>query len=517
MKAIILARVSTEEQREAGNSLPAQEYRCMEYAQRKGFNVIKTISFDESAYKNKRKQFDQVVEFILTQKEPIAVCMDKVDRLSRNVFDTRIGHLYHLALEGKIELHFVSDHQVISDKLSATEKSGFSMSLVMAGNYSNVISDNVKRAFEQKRRNGEWTGRPKIGYRTITGSGKNYQDIDPLQSKYVKRMFELYAEGNQSVKTLRDLLYKESFRSREGKKVSTSQIHKMLRDRFYIGIMTVNGKDYPHKYPKIVSQSLFDKVQDILEGRSKKPTKYASKPFVFRGMITCEKCGGSISGELKKGKYIYYSCSNFKGICDRKGVREEILLKPVYDTLASIKLSQDKIDFIVESLKNTHKDKQDYHNSIIKGIQKEYTEIQSKKDRLVDMFIDLSITQEIYDRKMSELQTRQQELQIQLEEYTQADQEYHITVSRVLDLAKRASQIFESSEVNEKRQILGMLLSNCRVSEGKLLWELKSPFDVIASAQHHPIGLRLVDMFRTIEWGSFAISESILRYESSIL
>ncbi|NBV29311.1 hypothetical protein EBS02_09930 [bacterium] len=91
---------------------------------------------------------------------------------------------------------------------------------------------------------------------------------------------------------------------------------------------------------------------------------------------------------------------------------------------------------------------------------------------------------------MSELQTRQQELQIQLEEYTQADQEYHITVSRVLDLAKRASQIFESSEVNEKRQILGMLLSNCRISEGKLLWELKSPFDVIASAQHHPIGLR---------------------------
>lgn len=91
---------------------------------------------------------------------------------------------------------------------------------------------------------------------------------------------------------------------------------------------------------------------------------------------------------------------------------------------------------------------------------------------------------------MSELEIKHQELQIQLEEYTQADHEYHITVSRVLDLAKRASQIFESSEVNEKRQILGMLLSNCRVSEGKLLWELKSPFDVIASAQHHPIGLR---------------------------
>ena len=490
MKAIILARVSTEEQREAGNSLPAQERRCKEYAQRKGFNIVRTISFDESAYKDKREQFDQVLDFVLSQKEPIAVCMDKIDRLSRNVFDKRVAKLYELAIAGSIELHFVSDNLVIHKDISAIEKFNFSMSLGLAKYYSDAISDNTKRALEQKRRNGEWTGRPKMGYRTISENGKNHQGIDPMQSQYVKRMFELYSEGNQSVKTLRDLLYKEGFRSREGKQVSTSQIHNMLRDKFYIGVMTVKGKEYPHIYPKIVPQSLFDKVQDILYGRNKKPTKYASKPFVFRGMITCEKCGGSISGELKKGKYIYYSCSNFKGICDRKGIREEILLKPVYDTLASIKLSQDKIDFIVESLKNTHKDKQEYHNSIIKSIQKEYDEIQSKKDRLVDMFINLSITQDVYDKKMSEFETKHQELGIQLEEHTQADHEYHITVSRVLDLAKRASQIFESSEVNEKRQILGILLSNCRISEGKLLWELKSPFDVIASAQHHPIGLR---------------------------
>ena len=490
MKAIILARVSTEEQREAGNSLPAQVKRLEDYCARKAFKIIKKYSFDESAYKNKRDEFDKILEDIKSQKEKVAICFDKVDRLSRNVFDKRVSALYEKAVADEIELHFVSDGQIIDSNMSAVEKFQFGMSLGLAKYYSDAISDNVKRAIEQKLRKGEWTGRPKIGYMTISDNGKNKQVIDPSQSKYIKRMFELYAEGNQSVKTLGDLLYKEGFRSREGKKVSTSQIHKMLSDKFYIGIMTVKDKDYPHIYPKIVPQSLFDKVQDVLYGRNKKPTKYASKPFVFRGMITCEKCGGSISGELKKGKYIYYSCSNFKGICDRKGIREEVLLKPVYDTLASIKLSQDKIDFIVENLKNTHKDKQEYHNSIIKGIKKEDTEIQVKKDRLVELLLDSRITQDIYDRKMSEFETKQQELQIQLEEYAQADHEYHITVSRVLDLAKRASQIFESSEVNEKRQILGILLSNCRISKGKLLWELKSPFDVIAFAQHHPIGLR---------------------------
>ena len=35
MRAIILARVSTEEQKEAGNSLPAQLIRLQDYAEKK--------------------------------------------------------------------------------------------------------------------------------------------------------------------------------------------------------------------------------------------------------------------------------------------------------------------------------------------------------------------------------------------------------------------------------------------------------------------------------------------------
>jgi DNA invertase Pin-like site-specific DNA recombinase len=42
MKAVNVARVSTEEQREAGNSLPAQTERISSYCDRKGFKVIKS-------------------------------------------------------------------------------------------------------------------------------------------------------------------------------------------------------------------------------------------------------------------------------------------------------------------------------------------------------------------------------------------------------------------------------------------------------------------------------------------
>ena len=64
MKAINVARVSTEEQKEANNSLPAQEERIKSYCSKKSFDVIKTYSFEESAYKTKRDEFDTIVENI---------------------------------------------------------------------------------------------------------------------------------------------------------------------------------------------------------------------------------------------------------------------------------------------------------------------------------------------------------------------------------------------------------------------------------------------------------------------
>ena len=64
MKAINVSRVSTEEQKEAGNSLPAQTERIRSYCNKKSFDVVKSYSFDESAYKEKRDEFDKLLEFV---------------------------------------------------------------------------------------------------------------------------------------------------------------------------------------------------------------------------------------------------------------------------------------------------------------------------------------------------------------------------------------------------------------------------------------------------------------------
>jgi DNA invertase Pin-like site-specific DNA recombinase len=49
MKAVIYARVSSRGQEETGYSLPAQEKLLREYAERKGFEVVRIFSVSESA------------------------------------------------------------------------------------------------------------------------------------------------------------------------------------------------------------------------------------------------------------------------------------------------------------------------------------------------------------------------------------------------------------------------------------------------------------------------------------
>lgn len=130
MKAIIVARVSTEEQKEANNSLPAQTHRMEDYCQRNNLNIIESYSFDESAYRDKKKsEFDPIITSIESKNEKIALCFDKVDRLSRDIFDKKIPILYNMALEGKIDIHFVSEGQVLQSNISASEKFMFGIKL----------------------------------------------------------------------------------------------------------------------------------------------------------------------------------------------------------------------------------------------------------------------------------------------------------------------------------------------------------------------------------------------------
>lgn len=477
MKAILIARVSTEEQRDAGNSLPAQVMRLERYCQTKCFEVLQVCSFDESAYTHDRSEFDRIIDLILSQQEKVAVCCDKVDRLSRNVFDKRISILYERALCDQIELHFVSDGQIINSRISAVEKFQFSISLGLAKYYSDAISDNVKRAMEQKLRKGEWLSKAPFGYKNITNEDGNTDIVvDEFASVIVKDAFQLYATGGFSMellcKKLKDLY---------GVEWPKGYLGKMLNNPFYHGVMVIKGKEYPHRYQPIIAKALFDQVNQVIDGFKKKPFKYAGKPYIYRGLLRCAHCGLAITPEKHKG-HVYYHCTQYNGKHGAKWLREEEITEQLARVFKNLQMPQEIVQQIAETLNEVQQGKVDFHNKEFDKLTKEQKNLTNMLDSLYMDKLRGRITEKEYDRFYQSLRDQVSLITIRVEQLQEAEDNYFITAKYVLELVNRAYELFLGSEVEEKRQLIKLVLSNLRVDDENVVWDVQKPFDLFLKA-----------------------------------
>ncbi len=470
----LIARVVPATDREADNSLPAQVVRLERYCQNKNFTILQICSFDESAYTDQRDEFDRIIDFILEQQEKVAVCCDKVDRLSRNVFDKRIAILYEKALSDEIELHFVSDGQVINSRISAVEKFQFSISLGLAKYYSDAISDNVKRAQEQKLRKGEWLAKAPYGYKNITKpDGTNDVIVDEYNAQIIKKVFELYATSAFSMELLSRKLKKDY-----GIRWPKGYLAKALNNPFYHGTMVVKGKKYPHKYPPIISKALFDKVQEIKDCFRKKPFKYAGMPYIYRGLIRCADCGMAITPEKHKG-FVYYHCTQYRGKHNAPWFREEAITEQLNHVFKNLQMPKKVLEQIVTTFDTVHKDKIEFHNNQFEKLTKEQKTISKMLDNLYLDKLKGRITESEYDRFYQSLRGQITDINTSLERLQEAEDNYYITAKYLLDLSNRAFELFQRSEVEEKRILIKLVLQNLQIKGENIVWEAHKPFDLI--------------------------------------
>ena len=95
----------------------------------------------------------------------------------------------------------------------------------------------------------------------------------------------------------------------------------------------------------------------------------------------------------------------------------------------------------------------------------------------------------MYDKKLREYKERQGQILVDMRIHSDADEEFYLTANTVLNVAKRALEIFKSSEVLEKRQFLNFLLQNCELQGKKLEFSLRKPFDAVLELATCPTGL----------------------------
>ena len=484
MKAILLARVSSREQ-EDGQSIPAQVHRLTEYALRKNLTIEETTQLTESSTKETRKQFDAIIATIKKGKEPMALVTDTVDRLQRSFRETPL--LDELRKAGKIELHFLREGLVVSKESNSSQLLQWDIGVLFASSYVRQHSDNIKRSLEQGWLKGEWFSMAPFGYkRTTLPDEKKHIDVDPDTSHYVLKIFQLYASGTHSFQTIARELNRSGLKTQTGKPIVISKVERILKNPFYYGVMNVKGKLYPHKYTPLISEDLFNLVQDLMSGRRKAPVHFVSKPMLLRGLISCNHCGCTVTGDIKKQKYTYYSCNNSKGICRRKWIREEKILNPLLCHLDRLYLSDQQIIDIVDFLREAYVEDQTFFQHSQAALKKELTLLQSRTSKLIDMHLDGKIDSDTYHTKLEEYKQRQRAITAEIKTYDESPDSSIITAKTVLELAQQSKDIFMSSKLGTKQQILRCIFSNLKLDGEKLLVELHEPFSTFAKVSDQP-------------------------------
>lgn len=225
---------------------------------------------------------------------------------------------------------------------------------------------------------------------------------------------------------------------------------------------------------------LWEKVQTLLSRRSQAKTRVAKHDFAFARLVTCGHCGCALVGEVKKGRYVYYHCTGFRGKCPEPYVREEVLAARFAEALRALAFDGEVIGLVREALRQGHEDARRFHDQAVTRLQAEYTKLQGRVDRAYEDKLDGVIEADFFERKSAEWRSEQARLQGQIDRHRQANQTYLEEGVQLLELAQRMPDLFARQGPREQRRLLDFVLSNCTWAEGRLSVRFRQPFDLPA-------------------------------------
>ncbi len=196
IKAVAYVRVSSKDQEREGFSIPAQKKLLQDYASKHGFRIVELFEEAETAKRAGRHQFGRMIEYI--RKNNISdLLVEKTDRLYRNFMDyCRID-----PEQMTIRLHFVKENEVLSRDSRSHQKLSHGLKVLMAKNYIDNLSEEVKKGQMEKASQGVWPSCVPLGYRNRLEDHTIV--VDPADGPFVRRAFELAATGQYSLTKLK--------------------------------------------------------------------------------------------------------------------------------------------------------------------------------------------------------------------------------------------------------------------------------------------------------------------------
>jgi site-specific DNA recombinase len=402
-RCAIYARYSSDLQRES--SIEDQIRKCREYAAARDWEILEEhVRFDQAvsgAALTGREALQSLVGAAKRHPKPFdCLLVDDSSRLTRNLADgLKTTDLFRF---NGIDVVFVSQNFDTSQEHS---RMMVTMHGMMDEQFLVGLGQKVHRGQEGRVLKGLNPGGRCYGYRNIpiedpTRQGKYgrmavlgvQQKAEPTEAAVIRRIFEMYANGNGFATIAKQLNYEgipspRPAKNRFRQAWSRYTIREMLFNQKYRGVI-VWGRTKKMRNPetgrkvskarpesewktieapelRIVSEELWRlaheqnaRVNQLgiqrIGGMCRTP---GSRTYLFSGMLTCGSCGSSvviISGGGKRG-YVKYGCHAHKhsGVCDNNwtirrdrledqllGAIEQRLLDPVILDYAVEKIEQ---------------------------------------------------------------------------------------------------------------------------------------------------------------------------------
>lgn len=476
-KAVMYARVSSREQEETGYSLQAQKELLKNYAEGK-LKIVKVFSIAESATSQQgRKVFDEMLKYATKHNIPNVIC-EKIDRLTRTPKDAGVIDDW-VRDKKERRVHFVKESFILSQDTKAHENLVWNMKVAIAKFYTDNLSEEVRKGQKAKLSEGWLPTKPPLGYKTTGEKGKKIHVINTEVAPYIIKMFKYYASGNYSLSALVDKMYEEGLRTRGGGKLVKSRVDQLLSEPFYYGAMRWNDVYYDKgAHEPLITKELFDKVQSV-KTRGNAP-HYKRHEFQFRKQITCGECGGTITAEIQKG-IVYYHCTHYKPCGQKKYTPEEKLeeqLLGVFEFFSN--LTPTEAEKIRLQIKENHATEIEYKENALNTLQERYNRLQKRLDNLYDDRLDDKISVEFWTKKQAEINAEQKSIQDEIEKIKTDEARYFELYLNILDLARRAKEIYLKRSPEERRILLSHIFSNLMLKDGKLKYDLKKPVAVLA-------------------------------------
>lgn len=421
---------------------------------------------------NKRVEFEKMLfdaglDKLIARKKPVYEVNEKrkpifnrifvknSSRFARNVLVTDI--LRELK-RNKVYVNFL-------DLNITTENNDYEFILNFFLNFDQQESlDKSKKVkfghLESARKGRIFTNHKLYGYNYITET--NLLEIIPEEAEVIKKIFDLYASGI-GIRRILNYLDENGITTRQGKKFAKTTLVKILQNEKYYGCNVRNKYTtgeifYKHSpkvlssnkwlihedmIPAIITKEIFLKCQEI---RSSKVNSVNQKGIhhgtsEFAGKIKCGKCGNTYIRNIDRGKP-FYNCSLKKtkgtNICNGKNLSQKNLDK-FMELLMNEILPEYYVNQKEEIIEALEKSKIELLSRIdqkteaeIESLTIELENLNNKKNRLVDLFLEGNFNKDYLDIKANEV-----------------DEQINILKDKIDDLSKSNLQIEEDiMEIN---------------------------------------------------------------------